>query len=77
VSSVSSREYEGPAVDGTDQYLSEAPHWNDDGETVDVVDDDPESEVSAENVPMPPSSPDERRPDVDGQSTWDDWRWSA
>lgn len=42
--------YEGPPLDGTYQPISEAPHWQGDGETVDVV---------------------------DGQSTRDDWGWSA
>jgi hypothetical protein len=72
------RSYEGPPLDGSVQYLAEAPYWRSDGgETVDVVDDEETGEVSAENVPQPPQTPDERRPDVDGQTTFDDWEWSA
>lgn len=34
-----SRSYDGDPVDGTVQYISEAPHRQDDGKTVDIVDD--------------------------------------
>lgn len=74
---MSSRQYDGPALDGRVQYIGEAPRWDDDAETIDVVDDDPVGEVTAENVPTPPATRDERRPDVDGQTTLDDWGWSA
>jgi len=70
------RSYDGDPLDGGVQYLAEAPYWNGDGETVDVVDDEETGEISAENVPRPPQTPDERRPDDDGQTTLDDWRWS-
>jgi len=67
--------YEGPALDETVQHLSEAPHWqDDDGETVAVVDDEPVGEETTEDVPVPSVAPDV--PDVEGQSTWDDWGWS-
>lgn len=68
-----SRSYEGPALDGTVQYISEAPHWTDDGETVDIVDDELDSvgEESVEDVPVPDGCD---RPDTAGQTTWDDWR---
>lgn len=48
------------------------PYWND-GETVDVIDDevDAEGEERTENVPMPGE-----RPDTEGQSTFEDWRIS-
>jgi len=69
---------DGVGIDGRVQQLSEAPYWqDDDGETVDVVDDTETGEISAENVPQPPQSPDERRPDADGQTTLDEWGWSA
>jgi len=70
---MATREYSGPAIDGTVQHLSEAPHWQGDGETVAVVDDAETGEVTTEGVPELGAE----RPDVDGQSTWDDWEWSA
>ncbi|MFB6297272.1 MAG: hypothetical protein ABEH56_01995 [Salinirussus sp.] len=70
--------YEGPALDGTVQHLSEAPYWQGEGETIAASDDDQENgDISAENVPTPPADADDRRPDVKGQSTLEDWRWSA
>lgn len=62
---------EGVEIDATMQHFSEAPYWQGDGETVDAT-DDPSGEVTAENVPVPGE-----RPDVEGQSTWDDWGWHA
>lgn len=79
VPSVSQRaSYEGPALDGTVQYLSEAPFWRRDGETVDVVDDRVDAgDERAENVPVPGEDDDVQedvdRPDRDGQTTLDDW----
>ena len=72
---MSKRPYEGSALDGTVQYISEAPHWQGDGETVDVVDDGTAGEETVEDVPVPDA--DDRRPDVEGQTTVDDWRGSA
>jgi len=73
---MTARRYEGEPLDGTVQYISEAPHWQGDGETVDATDGDPNGTVEAENVPVPDSGRD--RPDVDGQTTLDDWAgWSA
>ncbi|WP_338906504.1 hypothetical protein [Salinibaculum marinum] len=42
------------------------------GETVYATDPEPDGEQTVENVPMPGD-----RPDVEGQSTFEDWRWSA
>jgi len=72
---VTGASYEGGPLDGTVQYIGEAPHWQGDGETVDVVDDEPTGEETAENVPVPDGGTE--RPDVDGQSTWGDWEGSA
>jgi hypothetical protein len=80
---VTSREYDGPELDGTVQYLAEAPHWQagdeDDGdgdrdespaaETVYATPPEPDGEVTAENVPVPIVTP----PDVVGQTTFADW----
>lgn len=67
---MSGRSYSGPAVDGTVQHLSEAPHWQGDGETVDVTPDEP-GQITTEGVPE--MDAEVERPDVDGQSTWADW----
>lgn len=74
------RRYSGPALDGTVQYLNEAPYWANDGETVDATDPEPPGEERTENVPVPDGGRRDRDgpvDDVDGQTTWDDWGWSA
>lgn len=71
---MSGRSYEGPALDGTVQYISEAPHWQGEGETVDVVDDRELGEETVEGVPVPDGG---ERPDREGQTTLDEWGWSA
>ena len=65
------RDYDGPAVDGTVQYLGEAPYWQGEGETVDIVDDTGTGEVTTEGVDLDP------QPETDGQTTLDEWEWSA
>lgn len=70
---MSGANYDGPPLDGTVQYISEAPHWQGDGETVDVVDDEAAGEATVEDVPVPDAG--DRRPEVDGQTTLDDWGW--
>lgn len=70
---MSSRRYEGPALDGTVQHLSEAPHWAGEGETVDIIDDSDAGEEHVENVPTPATAVEP--PEREGQSTWDDWDW--
>ncbi|WP_232703504.1 hypothetical protein [Halobacterium wangiae] len=65
--------YCGPALDGTVQYITESPFWGGDGETVDVVDDEPIGEDVTENVPSPD---DDRRPNREGQTTLEDYGWS-
>jgi hypothetical protein len=72
---VSKRSYEGPSLDGSVQYLSEAPYWQGTGETVEVIDDAPAGEETVEDVPSPDDGV--TRPDETGQTTLDDWRWSA
>ena len=71
---MSGRSYEGPALDGTYQAITEAPYWQGDGETVDVVDNTPVGEATTEDVPVPDGG--REHPDVDGQSTLADWGWS-
>jgi len=69
-----SREYQGPAIDGGYQHISEAPAYQDpDGETVDATDPEPIGEETTEgDIELTVEDP-----DVEGQSTLDDWRWSA
>lgn len=51
---MASRSYEGPALDGGYQHISEAPAYQDpDGETIDVVDDGELGEERVTNVPDP------------------------
>jgi hypothetical protein len=66
--------YDGPALDGSMQPISEAPYWSD-GETVDVVDDEETGEVRTEDIP----DAEVRGPDDPGQATLDDFQrgWSA
>jgi hypothetical protein len=72
---VSERTWEGDPLDGTVQYLGEAPYWrSDDGETVAVVDDEETGEVRTEDIP----DAEVRGPDEPGQSTLTDYtrEWS-
>ena len=71
---MSSRRYEGPALDTVVQYLSEAPYWQGEGETVDVVGDEEVGQETAGNVPMP----DGGEADLEGQTTLEDFGgWSV
>jgi len=73
---MSGRSYQGPPLDETYQPISEAPHWQGDGETVAVVDADLDAggEVSVEDVPDLDGG---GRPDTEGQTTLDQWGWST
>jgi len=84
---MSGASYSGSPLDCTYQYITERPALQDDDdddvdeldhEAEDVVyatDPEPTGELRSENVPVP-ETPTET-PDVDGQSTLDDWGWSA
>lgn len=73
------RKYDGDPLDGTVQYLGEAPYWGGDGETVAATDREPEGEVETEGVPMvgDDGRDDDRgeveRPEQTGQTTLDAW----
>lgn len=73
---VGNRSVEGLDIDGTYQHLSEVYGGDPEGETVTVVDDQPAGDLTTEGVPHTDSG-DVERPDVDGQSTFADWGWSA
>jgi len=62
------RSAEGVGIDATCQAITEAPHWQGDGETVAVVDDTPVGETTTEGVDVPQADDDR-----DGQTTWADW----
>lgn len=47
-------------------------HLGDAGETIYATAPEPDGEVTVKNVPIP-----YKRPQVDGQSTFSDWGWSA
>lgn len=72
---MSRRAYEGPAIDGTYQHIAERAFGDPDGETVDATPTAGAGEETVEDVPIADGGRDQ--PDVDGQSTWDDWGWSA
>jgi hypothetical protein len=74
---VSGRQYDGPALDGTVQHISEATYWQGDGETVDVVDNTPVGEERTEGVPVPDGGAERPDVDEDRQTRLDEWRWSA
>lgn len=70
---MSARRYDGPALDVTYQSIDDAPFWNG-GETVYATDPTPSGRETVENVPvLEPVA----KPDVDGQTTLDDWGWST
>lgn len=67
------RSYDGSALDVSYQYIGEVPYWQGEGETVYATDPEDPGEERTENVPVPEKP---ERPDVDGQSTIEDWsRW--
>ena len=70
VAAVSPSSYDGPALDGTVQHISEAPIWAGEGETVDATDPEPIGEERSENVPMTDGGP---RDDLEGQTSLSDW----
>lgn len=68
------RAYEGDALDGTFQYITESPVWGDNGETVDATDRDDPGRITSENVPG--SEDDRRQPTpegLEGQTSLSDW----
>lgn len=71
------RSYDGPAIDAGWQYFHERPAAEDlDEQAEDVVyatEPEDDGEEHSENVPVPEPDQTPSRPDVDGQSTWDDW----
>lgn len=69
---VGKRSVDGVRIDATYQPISEAPYWQGEGETIDVVDDEAVGEETTEGeIDFDPT------PETSGQTTLDEWRWSA
>jgi len=68
---VSRRQYDGDPIDGTVQWITERPSIEEKADEVVYATEPEQGEERAENVPVP------KRPDEEGQSTLDDWGWSA
>lgn len=72
------REARGGAIDATVQYINERPELDEQAEKVEYA-TDPEDvgEERTEGVPEISTDQEVERPDVDGQTSFDDWGWSA
>ncbi|OIB56620.1 hypothetical protein [Natrialba sp. SSL1] len=71
------REASGVSIDATYQSITERPELEKQAEQVEYA-TDPEDvgEERTENVPVPDEPETVERPDVDGQTTLEDWGWS-
>lgn len=72
------RSYEGPALDGTVQYITERPELDEDDDALEgedklvyATEPEPEGRETTENVPIPTSPP--KPVDEDGQTSLEDW----
>lgn len=75
---MTTRSYDGPALDATYQYITERPELEKEAEDVIyATEPEPQGKETAENVPVPDEPEGVDRPDVEGQTTLDDWRWSS
>lgn len=63
--------YDGPALDGTIQYISERPELDQEDELVYATEPEPPGRESAENVPVPVERPEPVH--ADGQTTLERW----
>lgn len=73
-----SRSYSGPALDASYQYITERPELEEEAEDV-VYATDPEPIGEERTEGRPDFSEDSviDRPDVDGQTSFEDWGWSS
>lgn len=75
---MTSRSYDGPALDATYQYITERPELEDEAEdVVYVTNPEPQGKETTENVPELDETGEVDRPDVEGQTTLEDWGWSS
>ncbi|SFS62715.1 hypothetical protein [Halostagnicola kamekurae] len=72
------RSYSGSSIDVTYQSITERPELEEQAEKVEYA-TDPEDigEERTEGIPKIPDDQEVERPDVDGQTSFDDWGWSA
>ncbi|MXV62056.1 hypothetical protein GS429_08280 [Natronorubrum sp. JWXQ-INN-674] len=72
------REARGGSIDASIQYITERPELDEQADRVEYA-TEPEDvgEERTENVPVPEEPETVERPDVDGQTTLEDWGWSA
>lgn len=68
---MSRRQYDGDPIDGTVQWITERPSIGEEAKGVVYATEPEQGEERTEKVPVP------QRPDEEGQSTLDDWGWSA
>lgn len=73
-----SRSYSGPALDASYQYITERPELEEEAEdVVYATDPEPVGEERTEGTPDLSRDSDVDRPDVNGQTSFADWGWSA
>ncbi|WP_254766524.1 hypothetical protein [Salinilacihabitans rarus] len=72
------RSYAGDAIDASYQYITERPELDEEAEdVVYATEPEPDGTERAKNVPVPEPDEEPDRPAVEGQTTLDDWGWSA
>lgn len=72
------RDYSGGSIDATYQAITERPELDEEAEQVEyATEPEPTGEERTEGVPNLGDDQDADRPDVDGQTTLEDWGWSA
>lgn len=75
---MTTRRYAGPALDHSWQYIGERPALEEETDgVVYATEPEPDGEETVEDVPVPEGFEEVDRPDVEGQSTFADWGWSA
>ncbi|MDJ1430448.1 hypothetical protein [Halostagnicola sp. A-GB9-2] len=72
------RSYSGTSIDATYQAITERPELDKQAESVEyATDPEPVGEERTEGVPEIGDDQDIDRPNVDGQTSFEDWGWSA
>ncbi|WIV68240.1 hypothetical protein [Natrialbaceae archaeon AArc-T1-2] len=72
------RSYSGDSLDVTYQAITERPELEEEAEDVIyATDPEPIGEERTDGVPELDDQDDVERPDVDGQSAFEDWGWST
>ncbi|AFZ73023.1 hypothetical protein [Natronobacterium gregoryi] len=72
------REYSGGSIDATYQSITERPELDEQADRVEyATEPEPTGEERTEGVPDLNADQDVERPDAAGQTTFEDWGWSA